>query len=45
MMHMEATRVEKKSEPDSLFEIPAGYTKYTSATVATTYGTSGPVTR
>ncbi|HEX7602854.1 MAG TPA: DUF4412 domain-containing protein [Polyangiaceae bacterium] len=37
MMHMEATRVEKKSEPDSLFEIPAGYTKY-----GTTYRPTGP---
>lgn len=26
-MRMEATRIEKKTEPDSEFEIPAGYTK------------------
>ncbi len=27
MMKFEATRVEKKTEPDSLFEVPAGFTK------------------
>jgi len=30
MMKMEATRIEKKSVPDSEFEIPAGYTKLAS---------------
>jgi len=42
MMHMEATRVEKKSEADSLFEIPPGYTKYVTATLPTSYGTTRP---
>lgn len=43
MMRLEATRVEKKSEPDSLFEIPAGYTKYVTTPLPTSSGTSrGP---
>ncbi len=29
LMTLEATRVEKKSEPDTLFEVPAGYRKMT----------------
>jgi len=45
MMHMEATRVEKKSEPDSLFEIPAGYTKYATAPLPGPYGTTPTPTR
>lgn len=45
MMHMEATRVEKKSQADSLFEIPAGYTKYVTAPIPTTRATAPPMTR
>ncbi len=39
---MEATRVEKKSEPDSLFEIPPGYTSTGSLAVATATTTTPP---
>lgn len=42
IMRMEATRIEKKSEPDSDFEIPAGYTKLaTGGTGAPPYGAHG----
>jgi len=39
IMTLEATRVEKKTEPDALFEVPAGYTK--APAPGTTLGPAG----